>query len=190
MPRLPTTSYALLSLLKMSPMSGYDLTKFVEVSIDHFWPISKSQVYSELGRLEELGYVRATDVAQESLPDKRVFEPTDEGLAAVRDWVSSPGWERIRYRNPFLVKLFFGHEMTPEQVRAFLGAAREEAEAQREELGRIANGLEGIGEYAFMRATALVGVRRAEALIGWVDEVHDELVALAECELAPTGEPP
>lgn len=183
---LPTTSYAILGLLAMSPMSGYDLTQFVSTSIDHFWPISKSQVYAELGRLEEIGYLTATEVAQDNLPDKRIHEVTSAGRKALRVWLAEPDWEQVRYRNAFLVKLFFGHRMPPATVQAFLGEALAEAEQQRDELGQIADGLAGIPDYAFMRATALLGVRRAEALIGWVDEVHDELVEAAACRAAPT----
>src|SRR6266498_1174193 len=46
--RLTTTSHAILGLLSIAPMSGYDLYQAVEGSTGHFWPISKSQVYAEL----------------------------------------------------------------------------------------------------------------------------------------------
>lgn len=83
----PTTSFALLGLLVRSPMSGYDLASLVERSIANFWPVARSQVYGELARLDSLGYVRGSDVAQERLPDKRVYEITR------RAWLrSTPGW--------------------------------------------------------------------------------------------------
>jgi DNA-binding PadR family transcriptional regulator len=77
---LPTTSYAVLGLLTFAPTSGYDLAIAADRSIANFWPISKSQVYSELRRLEKLGLVRSREVEQDKRPDKRVFER--EGVVA------------------------------------------------------------------------------------------------------------
>jgi DNA-binding PadR family transcriptional regulator len=66
--RLTTTSCAVPGLLSISPMSGYELHQAVARSIARFWPISKSQVYAGLGRLEPLGMVEGTEVPQQRLP--------------------------------------------------------------------------------------------------------------------------
>src|SRR6266536_2295433 len=63
--RLTTTSHAILGLLSIAPMSGYDLYQAVEGSTGHFWPISKSQVYAELAHLEPRGLIDGTAVPQE-----------------------------------------------------------------------------------------------------------------------------
>src|SRR5437870_9043848 len=68
---LTTTSFAVLGLLSIAPMSGYDLHQAVDRSVRHIWPISKSQVYAELARLVPLGLIAGTDVAQARLPDER-----------------------------------------------------------------------------------------------------------------------
>src|SRR5260370_871676 len=52
-------------------MSGYDLAQAAERSVGRFWPISKSQVYAELARLEPLGLVQGTEIAQDRRPDNR-----------------------------------------------------------------------------------------------------------------------
>jgi PadR family transcriptional regulator AphA len=53
--KLSMTSYGVLGLLTFGAMSGYDLTKQAERSIGYFWTPAKSQVYSELRRLAEMG---------------------------------------------------------------------------------------------------------------------------------------
>ena len=57
------TSRAILGLLSIVPMSGYDLAQAAERMVGRFWPVSKSQVYAELARLEPLGLVQGTEIA-------------------------------------------------------------------------------------------------------------------------------
>ena len=99
--KLPTTSHAVLGILSISPMSGYELTQAAERSIANFWPISRSQVYTELARLEDLRLVRGTDVAQDGAPDKRVFEITPAGHETFAAWMATPGYEPDRMRLGF-----------------------------------------------------------------------------------------
>jgi DNA-binding PadR family transcriptional regulator len=172
---LPTTSYAVLGMLSVAPMSGYELARSVERSIAVFWQISKSQVYGELARLEEHGYVIGTDVAQRKRPDKRTFRLTPSGEAALDEWLSRPGYEHARHRIGYLVKLFFAHRMQADAVRRLLGQCRVEAAGQREELARVCDALRPVPEAASARATALLGLRLAEATVAWADEVSAEL---------------
>jgi DNA-binding PadR family transcriptional regulator len=111
--RLTTSSHAILGLLSIAPMSGYDLFQAVERSVGRFWPISRSQVYAELARLEPLGLVQGTDVPQERLPDKRVFQLTMAGEEALDAWLGHGELEHPQFRISFLLKILFGHRRQP-----------------------------------------------------------------------------
>lgn len=177
MAALPTTSYALLGLLLPSPMSGYELAARVEGSITYFWPIARSQVYGELNRLEGLGYVRGADVAQDRLPDKRLYEVTREGAAALDAWlVADPEEGRERFRSSLMVRVFFAPRIPLAQRRALLERIRSSAAARRAALDAIVERLAGVPEAAAPRATALHGLRHAEATLAWLDEVSPLLV--------------
>src|ERR671919_173238 len=116
--QLPPTSYAVLGLLsRRGPMSGYDLTAYADRSVAHFWPISRSLIYRESARLERLGLVRGSDVAQERLPDKRIYEVTEEGRRALDRWLGEASFEPDRGRSSFLLMFFFGERMRPSRVR-------------------------------------------------------------------------
>jgi len=52
---------AILVCLTERPMSGYDLAKNFDASIGFFWRASHQQIYRELGRLREKGYVVIKD---------------------------------------------------------------------------------------------------------------------------------
>src|SRR5947209_9002346 len=119
---LTTTSYAVLGLLSIAPMSGYDLHQAVDRSVRHLWPVSKSQVYAELARLEPLGLIRGTDVPQERLPDKRVFRLTDVGEEELDQWLQESDLEPPQFRLPFLLRTLFGHRLRSERTAELLDA--------------------------------------------------------------------
>lgn len=58
------------------PRSGYDLVALSDRSLAYYWPIPRSLIYRELSRLEGLGLLAGTEVAQAKLPDKRVYAIT------------------------------------------------------------------------------------------------------------------
>jgi PadR family transcriptional regulator AphA len=173
---LPATSYAVLGMLSLSPMSGYELNQNVDKSIANFWQISKSQVYGELSRLEQLGLVRSTEVEQERLPDKRTYQLTDAGAAALDDWLSAPGHGPRRLRSGLLLKTFFAHRMDGERFVRLLEEYRGQAEVEREYLAEVIESLDpSLPETFYSRATALYGLRQAETALAWIDEVKKSL---------------
>ena len=52
--------HALLTSLLERPCSGLELARRFDRSIGFFWPASHQQIYKELGRLEQAGWVDAT----------------------------------------------------------------------------------------------------------------------------------
>lgn len=87
---LISLDYALLGLLARAPFSGYDLIQRIETPIGFFWHARRSQIYPELARLEAAGFVTHTVVVQHDRPDKKVYEITEAGRAALREWVVAP----------------------------------------------------------------------------------------------------
>ncbi len=58
----------------------------MEEPIGFFWHARRSQIYPELARLEESGLVSHTVVEQHDRPDKKVYEITGAGRAALLEW--------------------------------------------------------------------------------------------------------
>jgi PadR family transcriptional regulator, regulatory protein AphA len=170
-----TTALAILGLLSIRSMSGYELTAFAAMSIGHFWPMHRSLVYRELVRLEDAGYVSGTDVPQERVPDKRTYAVTPAGHRVLEAWLATPGFEPARYRNEFLVKFFFASHMGPDELRRVLDDYRTALERELADLRAIVEKTETIPGSLFGRLAALHGVRTREALLDWIDEVEDVL---------------
>jgi DNA-binding PadR family transcriptional regulator len=178
---LTPSTYAVLGLLGRRTSSGYELGTRAAASIDNFWPLTRPHIYGELAKLEALGYVVAVEVAQQHLPDKRVYSVTPEGARALEAWLDNPDPGVPRPRQPMLVKLFFGERVAPERAAALLAQYRTQALARRDRLAAgaaadaVAVAVDPESPRRFGRATALFGLRRAEADLAWVDEVWAEL---------------
>jgi DNA-binding PadR family transcriptional regulator len=164
-----------MGLLTIQPMSGYELWIAADKSIAHFWPISKTQMYQELARLEELGLVDGARVPQEKVPDKRVFSLTPAGDEAFDRWLetSTPGAQTLR--SPFLVRLFFGHRMSRDRLRELVQEERRCAVETAQHLAQIVEMLASEPDAAHARITALHGQRECEAIVAWADEVEPQL---------------
>jgi DNA-binding PadR family transcriptional regulator len=87
---MTTLGYAILGLLSREDLSGYDLTRRMAGRVGYFWSARHSQIYPELARLEDGGYITHSVVEQKERPDKKVYEITAEGLDALKEWVTLP----------------------------------------------------------------------------------------------------
>jgi len=173
--RLTTTSYAILGLLSFARMSGYDLAAVSQRSIANFWPVSKTQVYAELRRLAEAGLAAGAHAETSGGPAKTVYELTTAGEAALDAWLAEPAEQRLRLRAPALVKLLLAHRARPARAREQLLAIRAAAAGRRDELDALTTRLRANPDAVYAWATALFGLRFAEATVGWADEVLGRL---------------
>src|SRR5687768_15535792 len=105
---LPATSWAILGMLTFGTKSGYDLSKMVAQSIGHFFSPAKSQIYSELRRLVDLGFADVEHVNQTARPNKRLYSITPEGRRELTNWLETSEVEPESIKSPFLLKMFFG----------------------------------------------------------------------------------
>ena len=81
---------AILVCLTERSMSGYDLAKNFDASIGFFWRASHQQIYRELGRLREKGFVISEEVSQKGKPNRIIHTITPTGQKALRAWSKKP----------------------------------------------------------------------------------------------------
>ncbi len=118
---VPPTAYAILGLLSMADeLSGYDLRRWARALRFFYVSPAQSQIYSELRRLAALGWVAHREVAQDGLPDKRLYRTTPEGTAALRHWLEESPVEPPVLKHSVALRLFFGHLARPERLRTLL----------------------------------------------------------------------
>jgi len=96
---------AILVCLTERPMSGYDLAKNFDASIGFFWRASHQQIYRELGRLREKGYVISDEVSQDGKPNRIIHTITPTGKRALRAWSKKPA-KHPSIKDEMLVKFY------------------------------------------------------------------------------------
>lgn len=78
--------HAILTALLEKPSSGLGLTRRFDKSIGYFWSATHQQIYRELAKLEQSGFIRPLP-QQPSRGRKREYEVLPAGRAELTDWV-------------------------------------------------------------------------------------------------------
>ena len=81
---------AILACLTERPMTGYELAKTFDSSIGFFWKADHQQIYRELSKLRDRGYIQGREVVQTGKPNKLIYTLTPEGRTALRHWAARP----------------------------------------------------------------------------------------------------
>jgi DNA-binding PadR family transcriptional regulator len=124
-----------LGLLALGARSGYDIKGAVDRSTRFFWAASYGQIYPELRRLEAEGLI-VGEHAPNGARSRRVYELTDAGRQALRDWLLGPT-VTIEYRDESLLRLFFSDALPREQALGVLEARKRGHEEYLEVLRAI-----------------------------------------------------
>jgi DNA-binding PadR family transcriptional regulator len=96
--------HAILVSLSEQSGSGLDLTRRFDRSIGFFWTATHQQIYRVLGRMEQDGWVRSTQVTQDGRPAKKVYDVTAAGRGELERWLAEP-LSREQHRSDLAVKL-------------------------------------------------------------------------------------
>jgi DNA-binding PadR family transcriptional regulator len=111
--------YALLAILRVGPLSGYDLQKQFSQSVGHVWHAPDSQIYPELRKMEADGLIEGEEQVRGARGKRRVYHVTAAGDAAYREWMASP-LDYQRVRDPAHLRAAYLENTTPEAARDFL----------------------------------------------------------------------
>jgi DNA-binding PadR family transcriptional regulator len=127
---------AILACLTEHPMTGYELAKTFDSSIGFFWKTDHQQIYRELSRLRDRGYIQGREVVQQGKPNKLVYTLTPDGRAAFRHWAARPSTP-ASIKDDLLVRLNALESVDIEPLRADLMARQEYHRDRYERYERI-----------------------------------------------------
>jgi DNA-binding PadR family transcriptional regulator len=101
-------TYGVLGLLAFwGPLSGYDLKRLFDHVLVPMWGAAHSQIYHELRRMTDLGWVAMEREEQEARPDRKVYTITPAGQEALTSWQAQPV-SVLQLRDELLLKILFG----------------------------------------------------------------------------------
>ena len=159
-------TWAVLGLIASQPRSGYDIKRIVDRTIRHFWAASYGQIYPELKRLEEAGWIAGDDVPNGGRA-RRVFRITDTGCEALNGWFA--GLEtRIELRDESLLRLFFADQLPRDWALGLLEARRRGYQEMLEYLRGLDDG-SGVPDPPFVDLVYRWGLEYCEWGIEWCD---------------------
>ncbi len=116
-------TYGVLGLLAFwGPLSGYDLKRIFDHTLAPMWGAAQSQIYKELRRMKELGWVEMEREEQEARPDRKVYSITEQGHVALRQWQAQPPGI-FQLRDELLLKVLFGTLAAPGDIAQHLRAS-------------------------------------------------------------------
>ena len=113
--KLTIPDLVLLSLLAERPLHGYQANAVLESRKVRDWAgVSRPQVYYSLDKLARLGFVRPSESEDPSGgPERRLFETSPRGRAALADALERDDWAEQRDRPPFLTWLALSWQCRP-----------------------------------------------------------------------------
>lgn len=111
--------HAILGLLSLNSLSGYDIKKMFEGSAALYWSGNNNQIYKALIKLHELGWVSRETQIQDGSPTRKIYSITEKGLEELRRWVTTNP-EIPQVRNSFLIQLAWADLLTANELDALL----------------------------------------------------------------------
>src|ERR1700744_1795101 len=173
---------AILACLTESPMTGYELAKTFDSSIGFFWKADHQQIYRELSRLRDRGYILGREVVQSGKPNKLVYTLTSEDRAALKHWAARPS-SPPSIKDDLLVRLYALDSVDIEPLRIDLMARLEHHRDRYGRYERILNKRFPQGAAAPAEIGKLLGLRiglRHEKMVAeWCEEAIDALSAMS-----------
>jgi DNA-binding PadR family transcriptional regulator len=141
---LPVTAYALLGLLTFGDeLTGYELKQRADNTLRFYWVApAMSQIYTELGRLTERGYLEPVTTDGEGRRTT-AYRITHAGSQALRGWIGDAPVGFPTLKHTVLLRLLVGHASEPERMRAVLEEYVAELAQARRDLRAVRTSLNG-----------------------------------------------
>jgi DNA-binding PadR family transcriptional regulator len=137
---------AILGLLAIRPMTGYDLSRSYRRALQQIWYAPLGQVYPTLRKMRCDGLLRVSVKVQRHRPDRKVYSLTAQGRKVLIAWLSQPA-ELPRMHHEFIHKLFqLGHVAPPGRValvEVYIKGCREWLRALRSAEAMLEPALDG-----------------------------------------------
>ncbi len=173
------TKYAVLGMLSIQPMSGYEMKKFMARSTEHFWSESNGQLYPTLARLAELKLV-IFKTQLVGAKKKKIYKITKSGREALNEWLKSD-IDLTPERNELLLKIFFGHnvalDVSIEHIKEREHISKKALQLYQDIQKNILNNKGQIpsNRFKFICSKILYGIKFAQLEIEWCAETLELL---------------
>jgi PadR family transcriptional regulator AphA len=171
--------HVILTVLSTRDATGYDITKEFSSSIGYFWKASHQQVYRELNKMGQQGFVTCVLEPQEGKPDRKVYSITEAGRQALTEWFDHPSVHPT-VRDEFCAKLMACSVQSAKPYRDQLAELIEDskkfvAQYQEIESAYYANPASLDKQQKLERLTLRRNILARQAWLAWAEETFEVL---------------
>ena len=175
---------AIMTSLLDADLSGSELARDFEKSMGFFWQATHQQIYQELRKLSEKGWLNKREVHQSGRPNKIVYGMTLAGREALAEWVYGPT-KMQPTKDELLLKLY---NLNQENVQHIIG----EITQRREDVMKRLYLYEAIRRRHYSAPAELPvrhkgvylalesGIHQGEQFLAWCDEALDLLATVEQ----------
>jgi DNA-binding PadR family transcriptional regulator len=171
---LSAINLTLLGLVIPAPISAYDLAKFVEQhELKDIVRLSIPAIYKNMKKLEKQGYLSSTSVKHGEMPEKTVYNVTENGKQLFYALMERYAEEKINYHfefNPVIVNLDKLPKPKGRQLVVKLKAKLEKRSQDIKRDEKIWRTISKTGEVLFSQVQHV-----NNALLEWIDELIQNL---------------
>jgi PadR family transcriptional regulator AphA len=174
--------FALLALLTVEPMTGYDLAKRFGSSVAFVWHAPDSQIYPELRKMAKEGLLTAEEVSWGPNGKKTQYRITIEGRAAFKQWMNTP-LEYARERDPVHLKAAYLEWAEPSMAKQHMQAHIEYHRMRRGQWADMIAGLRDGTNEMLSKRLAAAAPQDHRRILEYKIFTYQGLIARAETEI-------
>lgn len=158
---------ALLGLLAVQPMHGYDLKVSLDRALGQTSKFNVGQVYTALGKLEKEALIEAEFVSRDERSEMKVFHLTAAGRAELDHWFQTPV-EKVDLRDELFMKLTLARRAGLADVATLVRTQRLATFQSIQELTRLKESYDPVQE---LDVVMLIegAILHLEADLQWLD---------------------
>ncbi|HCU92329.1 MAG TPA: hypothetical protein DHU96_06140 [Actinobacteria bacterium] len=164
---------ALLALLSIRPMTGYEIHRHNARALSPWWETPRTQIYPKLRELEKRGLIEHEYVVQEGKPNKRLYSLRPPGSEALSHWLGGSITAPDMHHH-MMMRLFLGNLLPVEETCRLLADYRDRMAARADSLRHARQRFAG----------SLTGPYRASVFFELLS--LDHLIAMTDLEVAGT----
>ncbi|MGH3494142.1 MAG: PadR family transcriptional regulator [Sciscionella sp.] len=183
---------ALLTLLAIRPMSGYDVRRTYQRAMQQIWYAPIGQVYPRLRAMHAEGFLDADVHVQHDRPNRKVYRLTQAGEQQLTGWLDQPA-ALPRMHHEFIHKLFVLDRMTRNRRSQFIEDYIQTCSTWARQLGEVDEKFSNTphGEYTESAAFQVLALRHLRRLVDTeIASAHDILDQLEDTPAATRGRSP
>ena len=116
MARVNNSYYAILGILSVEPMSGYQIKNCINGGVGYFLEIDYKQIYPALKNIVANGLATYEVIKTEKGGESKRYKLTDAGLHKFREWMERPITNGKQMASELMLKLFYGQNVSTEII--------------------------------------------------------------------------